>query len=127
MAAKILRAQVIQIGAVRQGVLSNDINVAAVKMLVLLRLAIMRDKTFAEDNVSRAETSRVGAAKENGVPRHFGINQFALDGVFQQFFAAGGIVAQFPIVHEWRGEHIMAVPIAEPVVALLAVMPVGQP
>ena len=98
VAAEVLRAQVIQVGAVRQRVLGDDINVAPVKFLVLLRLAIMRDKTFAENDVSRAETARVRAAKKNGVTRHLRINELGLGRVFHQFRPADIIVTQFAIL-----------------------------
>src|SRR5439155_11976739 len=48
-AAIVLGADVIQVGAIGQRGLGDDIDVAAIKMLVLGRLAIVRDEALAED------------------------------------------------------------------------------
>ena len=107
-AAVVMRADVTQIGAVGQGVLGNDIDIAAVEFLVLQRLAVVGGETLTEDGVGRAEAARIGATVKHRVLRHLRIKRFAVR----------------PL--ERRCKHIMAEPVAEPVVALVAGVPVRQ-
>ena len=67
LAAEILSAEVIQIRAVGQGILSDEINVPAVKILVLGRLAIVRNEAFAKNHVGGTKTAGIGAAKQDRV------------------------------------------------------------
>ena len=69
---------------------------------------MVRREALAEDGVGRAETAGIGAAVEHRVFGHLRIERFAVRAL------------------ERRGEHVMAEPVAEPVVALVAVEPVGQ-
>src|SRR5205823_220021 len=105
-AAVVMRADVIEIRAVRQGVLRDDINIAAVKVLVLQRLAFVRDEALAKNRVRRTETTRVRAAVQYRILGHLRVQRLA--------------VRPF---ERWR-EHIMAEPIPKPMSALLIVRPV---
>ena len=107
-AAVVVGADVAQVGAVGQGVLGDDIDIAAVEVLVLRRLAMVRGEALAEDHVGGAEAAGIGAAEEHRVLGHLRVERFAVGAL------------------EGRGEHVMAEPVAEPVVALLAVEPVGE-
>ena len=123
-AAEILRAEIIQISAVGQRILRDEINVAAV-IGRIHRLIFGRDKAFAENHVGRAEPAGVGAAKENGVARHLRINEIGVR-AFHHLCAQLGVVAEFPVrPDKRRREHVVPEPVAEPVVALLALRPVG--
>ena len=112
-----MRADVLQVRPVRQRVLSDDIDVAAIKIRVapLLR----RDKALAENHVGGTETTRVGAAKQNRITRHFRIDQVAF-GFLQQFFTELRVIGQLA-VRTWkrRGEHVMAEPESKQVPVLL--------
>src|SRR5438105_8694385 len=69
-AAEVLGADVLQVGAVGQSVLGDDIDIAAIVMLIFLGLATVRDKAVAKDHVSGAKAARVGAAEEDGILGH---------------------------------------------------------
>ena len=107
-AAVVVRADEIQIRVIGQRVLCDDSNVAPVEFLVFLRLAIVRRETFRIDDVLRAEASRVSATEEDRVLGHLGIDWLAV------------------FLGERRAEHVVAEPITEPVIALLAVEPMIQ-
>src|SRR5207244_1181341 len=76
-AAEELGTDVLEVGAVRQRVLGDDINIAAIKVLVFFGLATVRGKALAKDHVSGAKAARVGAAEENSVLGHFGIKRLS--------------------------------------------------
>ena len=99
-AAIVMSADVIEIRAVGQCVLRDDINVAPLKFWVGVCLAARRNKAFAKNHVGRAKAAGVRAAKQNGVARHFRINI------------------------ERRGEHIVPEPVTEKMSALFVVEPV---
>ncbi len=126
--AVVLGAEIIQISAVGQRVLGDEITVAPVEFLVLFRLATVRNEAVAENRVGGAKTAGVGAAEEDGVAVHFRINQRGVGRIFQQRGAELVVVAQFAGlgVGEGRSEHVVAEPEAEPVVALLALVPMRE-
>ena len=107
-AAVVLCADVVQIGAVGQGILRDKIDIAAIKVNVHRWLAIGGDKTVAEDHVSGAEPSRISAAEKDGVFGHFRVERLAVSAV------------------EWGRKHVVPEPITEPMVALLIIRPVGH-
>ena len=107
-AAIVLGPDVIEVSAVRQRVLSDNINVAAIELPVQRRQAIAGDEAIAENHVRRCETARVGAAIQNRVLGHFGIERLAVGTV------------------ERRREHVVAKPITEPMFVLLIVRPVSE-
>src|SRR6266478_1802856 len=77
-AAVVMGADVVQVSAVRQCVLGDNINVAAIEMLVLRRLAIVRREAFAEDHVSWAEAPRISPAVKYRILCHFRKDRFAV-------------------------------------------------
>ncbi len=122
-----LGADVIQINGIGQGILGDDINIAAIKVLVLNRLATVRNKALAKNHVSGAKAARIRAAKENGIARHLGINHHSV-GPPGRLVALLGVISQPAIgPDKWRSEHIVAKPIAEPVIVLFAMEPMGKP
>src|SRR5206468_3596848 len=98
-AAIVLGANGVEIGGFGQTVLGDDINVAAVKVLVCARQATAWQKAFAKDHVSRAKKARVTAAKEHRIARHLRIQGLSV------------------CACEGRLEHVMTVPVSEPVAA----------
>ena len=104
----ILRPDVIEVSAVGQRVLGDNIHIPPIELLIELRLAFVRDKTVAKDHVSWAKAAGISAAEKYGVLGHFGIQRFAIRPV------------------EWRGEHIVTEPITKPVVPLLIIRPMSQ-
>ena len=68
-----MRADVAKISAIGQGVLGDDIDIAAVEVLVLQRLAVVGRETLTEDGVGWAKAPRIGAAVEHRVLRHLWI------------------------------------------------------
>ena len=70
-AAVVVRADVVQIRAVGQGVLGDDIDIAPVEFGIAALLG--RDEAFAEDHVGRTKPSRIGAPIEHRALRHFGV------------------------------------------------------
>ena len=97
-------ADVVEIRAVSERVLRDDINIAPIKLRIA-RLALRRNKALAEDGVGRAKTSGISAAVENGVACHLRIDGFAILAV------------------ERRREHVVTKPVSEQVVALFVVSP----
>ena len=68
----------------------------------------MGDEAIAKDHVSGTEASGIGAAEDHGVLGHFRIERLAIGAI------------------EWRGEHVVAEPVAEPMAALFVVRPVSH-
>ena len=101
--AIVLRADVIQVCPIREGVLGDDINVAPIKFLIFNRLFFVRNKAIAENHVGGTKTAGISPAEENSVFRHLRIQWLAIR------------------AFEWRSEHIVAKPITKPVVALFIV------
>ena len=97
-----------------------------IKVLVLNGLAIVRYKAFRENHVSGTKAARIGAAKEDGIAGHFGIDHQPVSSL-GGLVPLGGIVGQMAIgPNKRRSEHIVAKPISEPMVALFAVEPMGK-
>ncbi len=107
-AAVELGANVFQIGAVGQSILSDDVNVTAIEFLVLDRLAIVRDEAVAKNRVGGTKAPWVRAAKQDRVLGHLRIQRLSVR------------------AFERRRKHVMAEPVAEPMAALLVVRPVGH-
>ena len=122
----VLRTDVVQISRVGQRVLGDDIAVPPVKILVLLRLAAVRNEALAKDHVGRAKPPRVRPAVHHRVARHFGINHVGVGSPSGPAPAAPDRKSVCRPARQRRREHVMPVPVAEPVPALLAVKPMRQ-
>ena len=96
----VVRANVLKISAISEGVLGDDVHIASIKIRV--PLMFRRSEALTEYEIGGAKPAGVRAAKEDGVAIHFRIN-----------------------VKGW-GEHVMSVPIAKEVVALFVLRPVVQ-
>ena len=103
-AAMVVGADVIQIGAVGEGILGDDVHVSAVKFWVA-GLAIRRGEALGKHHVSRTKASRIGAAVQNRIAGHFWIDWLAV------------------LAFERRAEHVVPKPVAKQVVALFVVGP----
>src|SRR5262245_21630175 len=102
-----MSADIIQVGPVRQRVLSNQITVTAIEIWIT-RLATSRNEALAENHVGRAKAPRIRPPENNRITRHFRVNELGLSWVFRHFFPKLGIVSQFAIRPvKWRREHVM--------------------
>src|ERR1043166_695677 len=77
-AAVVLRADIIQVCAIRECVLRNEIDIATIEIGVLFGLLRAWHKAVAKDHVSGAKTARISAAVEEGVSGHLGIKRLAI-------------------------------------------------
>ncbi|MFN9905140.1 MAG: hypothetical protein ACK56F_03310, partial [bacterium] len=110
----VVGADVVEVGVIGQGVLGDDVHVAAVEARV--EAVLGRGERLGEDHVGRAETSWVGAAVENGMRGHGRVERHAV-GVLGRL-AMPGIASGL--------EHVVAEPVPEEVPALLVVAPVRE-
>ena len=121
----VMGADVAQIGAVGQGVLSDEVNVPAIEGRVM-RLFAGRNEALAKNHVSGVEPPRVRAAEQDGVRRHLRVNQVAL-WPLHHGLPLLLVVAQFAIGSlERRSEHVVPEPVAEQMPVLLVFFPMGQ-
>ena len=93
-------ADVIQISAVSQRVLSDDVNVTPVKLRIPPILRVY--KTFTKNKVGGAKPAGIRSSKKDGVAFHLRVDI------------------------KWRCEHVVPVPVAKEMTALLVVRPVVQ-
>ena len=96
----VVRADVLKISAISEGVLGDDVHIASIKIRV--PLVFRRSEALTENKIGGAKSAGIRSAKENGVLIHFRIDV------------------------EGRREHIMTVPITKEVVALFVLRPVVQ-
>ena len=96
----VVRANVLKISAISEGVLGDDVHVSPVKIRV--PLVFRRSEALTENEIGGAKPAGIRSAKEDGVLIHFRIDV------------------------ERRREHIVTVPIAKEVVALFVFRPVVQ-
>src|SRR5688572_20870757 len=100
-----MRADVVQVRAVRQGVLRDEIDIAPIKLRVT-RLLARGNEALAKDHVSRIEAAWISPPEEDGVACHFGVDWLVV------------------LVRVERGsEHVMAEPVAEEVSPLFVFLP----
>ena len=107
-----MRADVVQIGPIRQCILRDQIYISPVKNRVVWLLR-GGNKTLAENHVGRVETARIGASVQDCVSIHLRVNQFALR-FLQQLFPKFFVVTQLAVRSPERGsEHIVPKPVSE--------------
>src|SRR5688572_5937926 len=102
-----MRADIAQISSIGQCILGDEINVPSIEVRVI-RLILGGNETLTKDHIGRIKTPRIRSAKKNRILCHFRIDRFPL------------------LVIERRCEHVMAKPVAEKMVPLLVVLPMGD-
>ena len=107
-------ADVVEVGVIGQGVLGDDVDVAAVEAGI--QPVLGRRERLGEDHVGGAEATRIGPAVEHGMRRHGRVKRDAV-GVFGGL-AVAGVAAGL--------EHVMSEPVAEEMSPLLVVAPVRE-
>jgi hypothetical protein len=105
-AAIVLGADVVEVRAVGQRVLRDEIHIATVEVAVHEVPLARRNEALGKNHVGRVEASGVGAAVQNRVTIHQGVKR--LVGLW---------------ILERRREHVVSEPVAEVVAALLVVSP----
>ena len=96
----VVSPDVLEVSAVCEGVLGDNVHIASVKVRVTFVFRV--NEAFAENKIGGAESAGISASKENSVLIHLGINV------------------------KGRCKHIVPVPIAEEVIALFVFGPVVQ-
>src|SRR5690606_15471893 len=99
-ASVVVGADVIEVGAIGERVLGNQVDVAAVEVRV--PLFGRRQLALAKDHVGRIEPAGISASKQNGIRGHRRINL------------------------EWRLEHVVTKPKAEQMAALFIIRPMRE-
>ena len=107
-AALVMSADGVEIGVVRERILRDQRNVASVKFRIP-RFLPRRGEALRKNHVRGIEPPGIGAAEQNRVLRHLRVDR-----------------ATVILRARWR-KHVVAVPVAKQVAALLALLPVCQP